>query len=537
MSLCRVSQVLRAGCLAALLMFAIAAPAEATQLVKVGGFAQPTYVTAPPGDASRLFVTQQPGKIQVMVGGHTQAAPFLDLTAKVKPPGSTEQGLLSMAFAPDYVTSGKFYVYYTSRNCPSSPGCDNHVSEFRRSAGNPNVADPASERVLLVIPHPGDTNHNGGQLQFGPDGFLYVSTGDGGGNNDSHQNAQKRNNLLGKILRIDPSRGSPYAIPPGNPFGGSLCSGGSSAGATCPEIWAYGLRNPWRFSFDRATGDLAIGDVGEGGWEEVDFAHPGQNAGANYGWPCFEGNHAASSSGECSPRPTAVTGDVWEYPHSCNSGHPFCGAGIIGGYVVRDPSLTGLTGRYIYGDLSKSGLRSVVLGQPAAAADAAVGASVSTLSSFGEDAAGCVYAASVGNGAVYRIAPDASPTPGPCALPSSAPAPVLQAKLTARKRQRILRSKRLKFSVTPNSLTTVVAHATITVSRRHAHVLKFHGVTRHNVTAGKRHVLRLRLSRRSQSSLRKLLRRRGSLVAKVVVTVSDGSGGSGTLRKAIRLIR
>jgi hypothetical protein len=232
-----------------------------------------------------------------------------------------------------------------------------------------------------------------------------------------------------------------------------------------------------------------------------------------------------------------VTGDVWEYPHSCNSGHPFCGAGIIGGYVVRDPSLTGLTGRYIYGDLSKSGLRSVVLGQPAAAADAAVGASVSTLSSFGEDAAGCVYAASVGNGAVYRIAPDASPTPGPCALAGSAPAPVLEAKLTARKRQRILRSKRLKLSVTPNSLTTVVAHATITVSRRHARVLKFHGVTRHNVTAGKRHVLRLRLSRRSQSSLRKLLRRRGSMVAKVVVTVSDGSGGSGTLRKAIRLIR
>jgi glucose/arabinose dehydrogenase len=248
-----VSQVLKAGCLAALLFFALAAPSEATQLVKVGSFAQPTYVTAPPGDSSRLFVTQQAGKIMVVVGGQAQATPFLDLTGKVKPPGSTEQGLLSMAFAPDYAQSGKFYVYYTSRNCPSSPGCDEHVSEFRRSAANPNVADPASERLLLTIPHPGDSNHNGGQLQFGPDGFLYISTGDGGGANDSHQNAQKLTTLLGKILRIDPSKGNPYAIPPGNPFAGS-------------PIWAYGLRNPWRFSFDRGSGQMVIGDVGETSW-------------------------------------------------------------------------------------------------------------------------------------------------------------------------------------------------------------------------------------------------------------------------------
>jgi hypothetical protein len=503
--------MLKAGCLAALLVFVVAAPAGATQLVKVGSFSQPTYVTAPPGDSSRLFVTQQAGKIMVMVGGQTQAAPFLDLTSKVKPPGSTEQGLLSMAFAPDYATSGKFYVYYTSRNCPSSPGCDEHVSEFRRSAANPNVADPASERLLFAIPHPGDTNHNGGQLQFGPDGHLYVSTGDGGGHDDSHQNAQRLNNLLGKILRVDPNSGQG------------------------PAIWAYGLRNPWRFSFDRATGQMIIGDVGEGAWEEVDIGQ----AGANYGWPCFEGNHAASSSGECSPRPTAVTGDVWEYPHSCSSTHPFCGAGIIGGYVVRDPSLVGLTGRYIYGDLAKSGLRSVVLGQ---GGDAPVGVSVSTLSSFGEDAAGCIYAASVGSGAVYRIAPNANPTPGPCALAGSPPPPPPAAKsvafkLVVRKHQPVLRTHRLKLAVIPAKAGTVVARASVNVSRRrHKRLLKFRGITRGHAAVGRRESIRMKMPLRDYAVLVRLLRRRGTMVAKLTVVLRTGAGSSRQVR-AIRLVR
>jgi Glucose / Sorbosone dehydrogenase len=501
--------VLRAGCLAALLSLSLAASAEATQLVKVGGFAQPTYVTAPPGDASRLFVTQQAGKIMVMVNGQTQAAPFLDLTAKVRPPGSTEQGLLSMAFAPDYATSGKFYVYYTSRNCPSSPGCDNRVSEFRRSAANPNVADPASERVLISMAHPGDSNHNGGQLQFGPDGLLYVGTGDGGGHNDPHQNAQNRGSLLGKILRMDPSKG-----------------GG-------PEIWAYGLRNPWRFSFDRATGQLIIADVGESAWEEVDVGQPG----ANYGWPCFEGTHASSSIGECLPRPTAVAAPAWEYPHRCSSAHPFCGAGIIGGYVVRDPSLTGLTGRYIYGDLAKPGLRSVVLGQ---GGDAAVGVSVSTLSTFGEDAAGCIYAASVGSGSVYRIAPDANPTPGPCALPGSPspspPAAAMAFKLSVRKHQRVLRTHRLKLAVIPGRAGTVIVRARVTVSRKRKHVLKFRGITHRRAAAGRRVALRLKMPLGDYEVLRRLLLRRGTMLAKATVTLSSGAARASQV-KAIRLVR
>jgi glucose/arabinose dehydrogenase len=528
----------KAGCLAALLVGVVAAPAQAVQLVKVGGFSAPTYVTAPAGDASRLFVTQQGGKIVLMVGGVKQGTPFLDITSKVKQPGGTEQGLLSMAFAPDYATSGKFYVYYTSRNCPSSPGCDEHVSEFRRSATNPNVADPASERLLLTIPHPSQTNHNGGQVEFGPDGNLYVSTGDGGGGNDSQQNAQKKNVLLGKILRINPNAGAPYSIPAGNPFGGALCSKGSNGGATCPEIWAYGFRNPWRFSFDSATGDLVIGDVGESAEEEIDFAHRGQNVGANYGWPCYEGNRVNSSapSSECATRPSPVVAPVFQYPHSC-SGSSACGSGVIGGYVVRDPSLGPLVGRYVYGDLSKSGLRSLVLGQPTASGDSSLGLSVSALSSFGEDAGNCLYAASFGSGSVFRIAPDSNPTPGPCPLVGQPPPAGPQLTLSVRKLQHIVRVKRLKVSVTANQAGTIVGTARVTISRRHNHVLRFRGVTNRHARAGHKVVLRLRLTRHNLTTLRKLIHRRHSMVAKLTVTGRNAAGGSTTVVKAVRLVR
>jgi glucose/arabinose dehydrogenase len=535
-----VRSVLRkAGCLTALLMVVVAAPAQAVQLVKVGSFSAPTYVTAPAGDAQRLFVTQQGGKIEVMVGGVKQSTPFLDLTSKVKPPGGTEQGLLSMAFAPDYATSGRFYVYYTSRNCPSSPGCDEHVSEFHRSAANPNVADPASEHVLLTIPHPSQTNHNGGQLQFGPDGYLYISTGDGGGGNDTQQNSQKKNVLLGKILRINPTGGSPYSIPAGNPFGGSLCTHGSNGGAaTCPEIWAYGLRNAWRFSFDAVTGDLVIGDVGQSAEEEIDFAHPGQNVGANYGWPCYEGNRVNSSapSGECATRPSPVVAPVFQYPHAC-SGTAACGAGIVGGFVVRDPSLGPLVGRYIYGDVAKSALRSLVLGQPAASGDGALGLSVSSLSSFGQDAGRCVYAASVGSGSVFRITPDTNPTPGPCPLIGQPPAPGPQLTVSARKRQHIVRVRQLKLTVTASEASTIIGTARVTVSRRHNHVLHFRGVTHKAAAAGRKAVLRLRLTRRNLSLLRTLIHRRHSMVAKLTVVGHNAAGGNTTVVRAVRLIR
>lgn len=516
------------GLLAGALIPASAQAAD--QLVKVGQFSFPVYVAGPPSDTHRLMVVEQGGRIQLMVDGQKQATPFLDISGEVKSlAGSGEQGLLSMAFAPDYATTGKFYVYYTSRSCPNSPGCDEHVSQFTRSPTNPNVADASSEHVLLTIPHPTDTNHNGGQLQFGPDGYLYISTGDGGDSNDTHHNAQFRDNshLLGKILRIDPN--NPTASVSGN-FPGT-------------PIYAYGLRNPWRFSFDRLTGDMIIGDVGQGAREEIDFAHPGQNAQANYGWPCFEGsqtNSAASGYPECNPLPSEVP-PVFDYAH--NGSPP--SIGIIGGYVVRDPSLSDLYGRYIYGDLNSSssrGLSSIVLGQPAATDNRSLPLNVAGLSSFGEDAEGCIYAASQSNGGVWRIAPDTNPSPGPCSgTPSTvgtAPAkdttePSLT--LRRRRRQRVLRIHSITVGATSNELVTFTATATVSVPKR-ASTLHFKGVTRERVAAGERVTLKLRLTKRSLRSVRRAMSHHRTRLAHVTVTARDSSGNARSHRIAIRLV-
>jgi glucose/sorbosone dehydrogenase len=512
--------VLRRTVLLGLLAAALA-PASAhaaVQLVQVGTFHAPVYVAAPPGDVQRLFVVEQAGRIQLMVGTQKQATPFLDISSEVRAPGG-EQGLLSMAFSPDYATSGRFYVYYTSRNCPQLPGCDEHVSQFTRSVSNPNVADPGSERVLLTIPHPTDENHNGGQLQFGPDGSLYISTGDGGDGNDTHHNAQNQSSLLGKILRMDPATGN-------------------------TQMYAYGLRNPWRFSFDRLTGDMIIGDVGQSAREEIDFAHPGQNAGANYGWPCFEGsqqNSAATGSEypECSPTLPPEVPPVFDYGHS---GTPFTGLGIIGGYVVRDPSLPDLYGRYIYGDLYSSGtkgLRSITL--PAAGDDRSLPLNVSGLSSFGEDAMGCVYAASQSNGGVWRLAPDTNPTPGPCGSggPSTAPAKDTTApslSLRRRRRQRVLRTHSISVGAVSNELAGFTATATVRVAGKASRTLRFKHATRKNVAAGKHVTLKLRLTKRTLRSLRRAMRHHRSRLAQVRVTARDSSGNTRSRRLSVRLV-
>jgi glucose/arabinose dehydrogenase len=512
--------VLRRTVLLGLLAAALvpASAHAAVQLVKVGSFSAPTYVTAPPGDNHRLFVVEQAGRIQVMVDGVKQAAPFLDISSEVKFNG--EQGLLSMAFAPDYATSGHFYVYYTSRqNCtgsaPQGPGCDEHVAEFTRSASNPNVADPSTERPLLTIPHPTFENHNGGQLQFGPDGSLYISVGDGGDSNDSQHNAQNTSSLLGKILRMDPATGN-------------------------TTMYAYGLRNPWRFSFDRLTGDMIIGDVGQSAREEIDFVPRGQPAGANYGWPCFEGseqNSAASGYTECNPLPSE-TAPVFDYGHS---GTPFTGIGIIGGFVVRDQSLPDLYGRYIYGDLNSSGskgLRSITL--PAANDDRSVPVNVSNLTSFGEDAAGCVYAAS-GGGSVYRIAPDTNPTPGPCGPsgpPSTGPVkdttkPLLT--LRRRKRQRVLRTHSISVGAVSNELATFTGTATVRVGKTAA-TLRFKRATRKNVSAGKRLTLKLKLTKGTLRKLRRSMSHHRTRLAHVTVTARDSAGNARSRRVTIRLV-
>ncbi|HEY8638546.1 MAG TPA: PQQ-dependent sugar dehydrogenase, partial [Solirubrobacteraceae bacterium] len=311
--------------LAAFAVLALPVDAHALRLVSIGRFSAPLYVTAPPGDTRRVFVVEQAGVIRVVRGGKTLGTPFLDIRNRVASGG--ERGLLSMAFAPDYARSGRFYVDYTDRNGNS------RVVEYRRATAD--RANPRSARRVLLQTQP-EANHNGGQLQFGPDGLLYIGFGDGGGGNDQHGtrgNAQDLGSLLGKILRIDPrARGRrPYSIPSSNPF---VRRSGARG-----EIYAYGLRNPWRFSFDRSTGDLTIGDVGQDDVEEVDFARRGRARGVNYGWRPFEGRRQNFNE----PAPGAVF-PVITHTHAAG----WCS--VTGGYVVRDHALGALVGRYVYGD-------------------------------------------------------------------------------------------------------------------------------------------------------------------------------------------
>jgi glucose/arabinose dehydrogenase len=347
------------------------------RLVKIGSFNAPIFIAAPPGDRRRTFVVEKAGRIAILLDGHKLGIPFLDISSEVGSTGN-EQGLLSMAFAPDYATSGVFYVYYTDQ------AGDIHVDRLRRSAGDPNRADPHSARGVISISHRQYPNHNGGQLQFGPDGCLYLGVGDGGSEGDPAGNGQNTDVLLGKLLRIAPKPNGGYTIPLGNPFAGEP---GKRA-----EIWAYGLRNPWRFSFDRKTGALIVGDVGQDQQEEVDFAPRGSGAGANYGWSVFEGDRRNKPG----VAPHAVA-PVLIARHS----EGYCA--IIGGYVVRDRTLGTLYGRYLYGDLCHPEIQAVALSAGRARDDRATGLSVKDLASFGEDGAGRVYAVSL-DGPVYRLA-------------------------------------------------------------------------------------------------------------------------------------
>jgi glucose/arabinose dehydrogenase len=354
--------------------------ARGVRLRKVADFSDPVYLTSPPGDRTRQFVVEQGGRVMVVRDGRKLRTPFLDIRGQVTAGG--EQGLLSIAFSPDYADSGLFYVYFTD-----SAGDQRIVEYHRRDADH---ADPGSARLVLRMAD-SESNHNGGLLLFGPDGQMYVGTGDGGGGGDQHGrrgNAQNLASLLGKILRIDPRAGGgqPYQVPRDNPFVGR-------AGARS-EIYAYGLRNPWRFSFDRRTGDLVIGDVGQNAWEEIDFVRNGAGAGANFGWRPFEGR-ARYVTGESAPghiRPVIVRS------------HDAGNCSITGGVVVRDPALGALRGRYVFGDYCKGRIESARLSAGRAQGVRRTSLRVASLSSFGEDAEGRVYALSL-EGPVYRIVP------------------------------------------------------------------------------------------------------------------------------------
>jgi glucose/arabinose dehydrogenase len=351
--------------------------ARSLHLVKVGSFSSPVFVGAPPRDRHRIMVVEQGGTIRVVRDGHKLAQPFLDIRSRVVSGG--EQGLLSIAFARDYARSRRFWVYFTNRR-----GYE-EIDAYR--AATADRADAASARTILVQPDH-ESNHNGGQLQVGPDGYLYAGLGDGGGANDQHGtrgNGQNLGTLLGKLIRIAPRAGGGYAVPRNNPFV-------RRAGAL-GAIYSYGLRNPWRFSFDRRTGDIVIGDVGQNAVEEIDFRRRGTASGVNFGWRPWEGRRRNFNE----PAPGAVFPQVQKL-HS----NGWCS--IIGGYVVRDRSLGSLYGRYVYGDLCKGQIWSVKLSQTGASGDHALALhKVSTMSSFGEDALGRVYAVSL-DGPVYRLA-------------------------------------------------------------------------------------------------------------------------------------
>ena len=399
------------ACLAALAILLWAAPgAGAVTLQPIGDFDRPIFITSDPGDSERLFVVERGGVVvEVKDGVATPYADIADLVACC----DGERGLLSIALAPDFSSTGRFYAFYTGEATAGGQEGDIHVDSFRPApGGGPMIREP-----ILDIEHSAEDNHNGGQLQFGPDGFLYISTGDGGGGGDPFDNGQDVETLLGKILRVDPRPGQTpaYVGPPGNPF---------LNGAGLDAIWAYGLRNPWRFSFDRLSGDMVVADVGQEAREEIDYApspEPGvvSGAGANYGWDCREGLIPYPPSG-CADAGGFVD-PVFDYPHDDPGGGAAHGCSIIGGYVVRDPGLPGLLGRYVYSDLCGGEIRSLVLpeGSGAASGDRSEGFAVDTPVTFGEDSDGRLYVATIA-GLVYRFsgaAPPASTTaPNPIAV-------------------------------------------------------------------------------------------------------------------------
>jgi glucose/arabinose dehydrogenase len=408
------SRTLAAGLIAglAILLAAVPAAAQSVQLAPFGGqtYSLPYYVTGAPGDPSRVFVVEAAGTIRLVKGGATQSTPFLVIPEVFT--DCTACGLLSMAFPPDYPTSGRFYVFYTRDSADPDDEYYLRIEEFRRSGANPDAADPTSRRVVLEIPHLDTVFHNGGQLQFGPDGLLYISVGDGGPQRDPNGNAQSTATRKGKLLRINPAGTMPgqYSIPADNPFAGA------TPGAD--EIYSYGLRNPYRFSFDRLTGDLTIGDVGQSTWEEIDFMPSGTGRGANFGWNCFEGTQPFSGAGaSCAPPLANHTPPVLTYRH------PSSGAvAVNGGYVIRDGALPTLLGRYIYADTYNvfgSELRTVQLFAGGSSGDSGLGVVANTVVSFGEDACAHIYVATIG-GSVYRL----EPTSGsfPCS-PQTAPLP------------------------------------------------------------------------------------------------------------------
>lgn len=367
----------------------------------VNGLSSPVGLVNAGDGSGRLFVVERAGTIRIIKNGAVQPGNFLDIHARVSQDGG-ERGLLSLAFPPDYARRGYFFVYFTR------PDGNNQISRFYVTA-NPDVADPNSEEIFLTISHPNFGNHNGGTLLFGPDGYLYLGTGDGGGGGDPDGNGQNKNTLLGKLLRLDVQLGGDppasvshgvylpfvagreldtpaYKIPATNPYVGQSGARG--------EVWAIGLRNPWRMSFDRQTGDLFIGDVGQSAVEEIDFQPASSIGGENYGWNLCEGSQSYPPGGSCLP-PANYQAPVAEYTHIDNN------CSVTGGYMYRGTAYPALQGIYFYADFCSGKVWGLQKSGAAWASNLLLNTTYN-ISSFGEDEAGEVYVVSL-SGDILRL--------------------------------------------------------------------------------------------------------------------------------------
>ena len=368
--------VFRTALLSMIALLAAASSAFAYTAVSIGTFVAPVDVRINPGWPAQLYVVEKPGRIILLRNEVRTAAPFLDITGLVLDFG--EQGLLSLAFPPDHNRSRRFYVMFVNKDG------NVEIDEFQRSAANPYIADPASRRIVLVVPHPIHTNHNGGQMHFTADGLLFISIGDGGSGGNE---ARRLPSLLGKVLRINPLPAGPlaYQIPPDNPFVGKYGR---------DEIYAYGLRNPWRMSIQGNV--MSIGDVGQSNAEEVDMMTIGSARGVNFGWPQYEGNLLYDPA---RPGPDAPKFPIFTYDHSGER------CAIIGGYIIRDTGLPALRGRYLYADRCNGEIRSFIpyVAAQTASGDAALGLTLAGISSFGTGIGGQIYIAA--GSKVYRLEP------------------------------------------------------------------------------------------------------------------------------------
>ena len=379
-------------------------PATGVQLTTVpvvstaAGLVRPVLAVSPPGDTERLFIVGQDGQITILKNGTLLSPDFLDIDPLVRSPGDVghnEQGLLGLAFHPDYETNGFFFVYYTGNDG------NNVVARYERDPVDPDRGLVLSRQTVIDLLHPNQSNHNGGMIAFGPDGHLYIGTGDGGGSCDVDDNAQDGASLLGKFLRINVDS-LPYTVPADNPFVGDA--------AFLDEIWAYGVRNPWRWSFDRTTGDLYIGDVGQSQWEEIDYQPASSAGGENYGWPIWEGNHCphsdCSSLAPCnSINPVAP---VAEYAN----GVAGVRCAVTGGYTYRGCRIPDLAGTYFYGDFCTAFIKTFrIAGGVATAEDDLTAAldppgpaAIENLASFGEDGRGEIYIIDL-SGEIFKVVP------------------------------------------------------------------------------------------------------------------------------------